>query len=108
MIVVMYSFSVHAVQHETIYKGLYTLGHEVHTFQPCKEKEIFWVSFNWAGIEMQRYYKQSQVLPYQPMYVEFRGQILEELVGGFAQEYDGLIRLSDVKTFSFKIPDHCK
>ena len=41
------------------------------------------------------------------MYVEFRGQVLNETVDGFAKQYDGLIRISEVKKYSFEIPVQC-
>lgn len=74
---------------------------------PCNEKANFWVSFDWAGIEMHEYYKNSMNEPYQPMYIEFRGQILDEVVDGFAESSDGLIRISEVTEYSFRVPDTC-
>jgi hypothetical protein len=107
IIVTFFSLPSGASNHELIYQGIYSWGHEVHTFRPCNGKTEFWVSFNWAGFEMHRYYRQSISRPYQPMYVEFRGQVLNETVDGFAKQYDGLIRISEVKKYSFEIPVQC-
>jgi hypothetical protein len=93
---------------EQIYKGSYVWGHEVHSFKPCNDKNDYWVSFDWAGIEMHENYKKSITKPYQLMYLEFRGQILDEVVDGFAEEYAGLIRISEVKNYSFEVPSSCK
>lgn len=95
-------------EHENNYAGIYVYGHEVHSFKPCNENTEFWVSFDWAGIEMREFYLSTSVRPYQPMYSEFRGQILDEVVGGFAEDYAGLIRISEVANFRFEVPDTCK
>ncbi|WOH38325.1 hypothetical protein RI844_03570 [Thalassotalea fonticola] len=92
---------------EQVYKGIYTWGPEVHSFKPCDSTTDYWVSFDWAGIEMQRYYKANKTNPYQAMYIEFRGQILNEKVDGFANDYAGLIRISEVNRYSFELPSKC-
>ena len=98
---------LYAANHENIYKGIYSWGPEVHSFRPCHETTDYWVSFNWAGIKMHSFYKSEKNGPYQPMYVEFRGQILNEIVDGFAKQYHGLIRISEVRTYTFMIPAQC-
>lgn len=95
-------------QHEKNYTGLYAYGPEVHSFKPCTVKKYYWVSFDWAGIEMHEYYKNFKKEPYQVMYVEFRGQILNEVIDGFALESAGLIRISEVTQYSFEVPAECK
>ena len=111
-IIVIFSILIQAAcsgsEHERNYAGTYAYGHEVHSFKPCNEKIDFWVSFDWAGIEMHEYYKKSKKEPYQLMYVEFRGQVLNEAVDGFAKDYDGLIRISEVTKYSFEVPATCK
>ena len=86
---------------EQIFHGHYIWGGEVHTFSPCTSDKTYWVSFDWAGREMQNYYKAHLSKPYQPMFISFRGQILNEQVDGFALQYDGLVRISEVKRFWF-------
>ncbi|AMO55052.1 hypothetical protein GZ77_00395 [Endozoicomonas montiporae] len=92
---------------EMVYRGYYTRGAEVHTFTPCKSDKTYWVSFDWAGREMSDYYKSNVSKPYEPMFIEFRGHLLNEQVDGFALEYDGLIRISEVKTFGFGEGNQC-
>ena len=43
-----------------------------------------------------------------PMYIEFRGQTLNEKVDGFALDYSGLIRISEVFQYTFNIPESCR
>lgn len=97
-----------ATVREKTYKGTYSYGHEVHSFKPCNEKKDYWVSFNWAGMEMHEFYKRSGKKPYQPMYIEFRGQVLNEAVDGFAEQSSGLIRISEVFSYTFQVPATCK
>lgn len=101
------SFSLGAAEFDQVYEGLYSWGPEVHSFTPCGDETSYWVSFDWAGAEMHEHYKQYFDNPYQPMFIEFRGHILDEKVDGFAEEYDGLIRVSDVHRFTFDIPGRC-
>ena len=90
------------------YIGKYYWGPEVNSFTHCNSKISYCVSYNWAGMEMNEFYKKNSKLPYQPMYIRFRGHLLNEVVGGFAADYDGLIRISEVKAFSFDLPTSCK
>jgi hypothetical protein len=106
LIIVLFPFFSIAAEHETIYKGTYTWGPEVHSFKPCNDKNDYWVSFDWAGIEMHEFYK-KKARSYQLMYIEFRGQILDEVVDGFADQYAGLIRVSEVKKYTFDLPNQC-
>lgn len=41
------------------------------------------------------------------MYIKFKGNILDEELDGFAQEYDGLIHISEVEYYSFDISKSC-
>ena len=91
-----------------MYKGIYVWGPEVHSFTPCEKNHNYWVSFDWAGFEMQEHYKSSKKEPYRPMYIEFRGQTLNEKVDGFALDYSGLIRISEVFQYTFNIPESCR
>lgn len=107
MLIVLSTLSL-ASAAEGTYSGIYVYGAEVRSFRPCNEKTDFWVSFDWAGIAMQDYYKQNKTEPYQEMYVEFRGQVLNERAGGFAEDFDGLIRISEVFKYTFEVPASCR
>lgn len=97
-----------AADYDQIYEGKYAWGPEVQSFTLCNTKTSYWVSFDWAGIEMQEFYKAHRKEPYQEMYLKFRGHLLDEAVDGFAEDYDGLIRVSEVKEYSFEVPKSCK
>ena len=102
------SLQVCAVESDRIFEGKYTWGHEVHSFTPCGSDVSYWVSFDWAGQAMQDFYKRNFKTPYQTMYLKFRGHLLDEKVDGFAEQYDGLIRISEVKGYSFEQPINCQ
>lgn len=93
---------------DQIYAGKYVWGAEINSFAPCNSALSYWASYNWAGMEMHEFYKANSKSPYQPMYIEFRGHLLDEVVDGFALDYDGLIRISEVKVFSFDLPASCQ
>ena len=93
---------------EIVFKGLYTWGAEVNVFQPCGSKDVFWVSASsWVQRPLIEYVKKSISTPYQSIYIEFRGSILNEVRGGFAEQYDGLIRVSEINYKSRDIPVEC-
>ncbi|WNC70274.1 hypothetical protein RI845_09065 [Thalassotalea nanhaiensis] len=94
-------------QAEQVHRGVYTWGPEVRSFKPCDQENAYWVSYDFAGQAMQRYYKKMQTTPYQPMYIEFRGMLLDEELAGFANDYSGLFRISEVYNFTFEVPDEC-
>jgi hypothetical protein len=101
------SHYVFAADFDRKYRGLYSWGEGVESFSPCSKNIEYWVSYNLAGIEMHQHYKNKHSKPYQPMYIEFRGHILNEKVDGFAENYDGLIHISEVYGYSFKVPPTC-
>ncbi|MEA3522146.1 MAG: hypothetical protein U9R50_04160, partial [Campylobacterota bacterium] len=94
-------------EHDKIYEGIYSWGHEVHSFTPCNSKTSYWVGYHFAGHQMNKFYKENHKKPYQSMYIKFRGHTLNEKVDGFAEQYDGLIHISEVKNYSFDIPRSC-
>ena len=103
-----FSASVGAANFDQTYEGKYSWGPEVESFTLCNSETSYWVSFAWAGIEMHEFYKKRRIEPYQFMYLKFRGHLLDEAVQGFAESYDGFIRISEVKEFSFELPTKCE
>ncbi len=96
-------------EYDTLYKGKYTWGAEVNVFQSCGSKKSYWVSASsWVQGPLLEFYKSSITNPYQPVYIEFRGHMLDEEVDGFAEDYDGLVRVSEIKKKTFRIPKECK
>ena len=93
---------------ETVFKGLYTWGAEVNVFQPCGSEDVFWVSASsWVQGPLIDYVQKSIATPYQSIYMEFRGALLDEVRDGFAEKYDGLIRVSEINHKSGDIPVEC-
>jgi hypothetical protein len=84
-----------------ILDGLYTWGHEVVSFEPCGSNVQYWAtgettitkplneaSFNKAV---------ARKSPYQPIFIRTKIKVLPPAQEGFAESYDGLIELLDVK-----------
>ena len=97
-----------SMAHENKYSGTYIWGPEVNSFKPCDSDIDYWVSFDLPGIKMLEFYNASATIPYQEMYIEFRGMLLNEVVDGFAVEYAGLLRSSEVYKYTFDVPEKCK
>ena len=81
----------------------------MRTLQPCNSDKVYWVSASsWTQQPLLEYYKHNVTKPYQPVYIQFRGLILDEKLDGFAADYDGLIRISEIKNRAAKIPEDCQ
>lgn len=93
--------------HDSEFRGSYTWGAEVDVFSPCGSSLVYWTSYNWAGSGLREFYRANTSKPYQPIYVSFRGQVLDEAVDGFASRYDGLIRISEIHIMEKDIPSDC-
>lgn len=90
------------------FQGIYTRGHEVLSFQPCRSKEVYWVSAStWIRGPLDNFLQAHSTGPYRRAYIEFRGQLLDESVGGFAVEYDGLVRISEIHRVAVDVPINC-
>lgn len=90
------------------FSGLYTWGAEVNVFQPCGSNDVFWVSASsWVMRPLIDYVESATSSPYQSIYIEFSGNVLNEVRAGFAEQYDGLIRVSEINHKSSQIPAGC-
>lgn len=93
---------------EQVYRGVYVWGNEVNVFQPCDDKKSFWVSAStWVQEPLLEFYQAHTSQPYETIYIEFRGRVLDEVVDGFASDHDGLIRISEVLDLSLSVPEAC-
>jgi hypothetical protein len=103
-------FAVNASAQDGNYKGKYSWGEGVDTFQPCGSQKIYWVSHGWGSInsDLNGFYRKHTTKPYQAIYIEFRGHFHYEESDGFAADYDGIIHISEIKKLSGTIPDSCK
>lgn len=94
--------------YDSEYQGIYHWGAEVNTFSPCDSEMTYWVSgSSWVLKPLYNFVKDETKSPYEPVYIEFRGHLLDEKLDGFATEYDGLIRISELRLKSLKIPQQC-
>ncbi len=99
---------VNAGDCDAVYKGNYTWGAEVDVFQPCGSEKVYWVSASsWVKSPLIEYVKNTTSRAYQSVYIEFRGRILNEVRDGFAEQYDGLIRVSEITYQSRKESVEC-
>lgn len=84
-------------QNDFAFHGHYTWGHEVRSFQPCGSDQVYWVK---TSPEIQKelfeYHQANTSKPYEAVYIEFKGEILNEELTGFARDYDGLIRINTI------------
>ena len=84
-------------QNDSAFKGHYTWGHEVRSFQSCSSDQLYWVK---ASPEIQKklvdYHQANTSKPYETVYLEFEGEILNDERTGFARDHDGLIRINTI------------
>jgi hypothetical protein len=93
---------------DELFSGLYYWGAEVNSFRPCGQAVSYWVSASsWVQAPLNELAKSQSAQPYQPVFVKFRGHLLDEVRDGFAADYDGLIRISEVLEMSAAVPADC-
>ena len=82
---------------DSVFKGHYTWGHEVRSFQPCGSENAYWVK---TSPEIQKelfeYHQANTSKPYEAVYIEFEGGVLDDERTGFARDYDGLVRIKTI------------
>ncbi len=103
------SAAAYAGECDKIFCGLHFLGPEVRAFRPCHSTGSNWVGASkWVEGPLSDLYRANARRPYRPVYVEFRGHPLGEELEGFARDYDGLIRISEVLAKMTVIPPDCR
>lgn len=94
---------------DEVFAGRYYWGAEVNAFRPCGQTVSYWVSASsWVQAPLIELVKTRSSQPYQPVFVRFRGHLLDEARDGFAADHDGLIRISEVLEISPALPAECK
>ena len=71
-------------------------GHEVRSFVACGASEEMWV-VDGTGREVRRVYEARASIPYQKIFVEVRGVAGPAPESGFGAEYDGALRVAEVR-----------
>ncbi len=85
----------------TIYDGVYIWGAEVETFTACGSDQEWWVLANESiWLRLRDAHQALTTQPYEGIHVlvsgYYDGPATEERGGGFATEYDGLFRVTEV------------
>lgn len=81
-------------------KGFLTIGHEVSSFEPIGSSKVYWVNDSKDG-SLAKLYKEktkNQEKPYTPLMAELVLKNSTAAKEGFAQEYDGLVDVVEVKS----------
>ena len=76
-------------------RGHLVWGHESRSFTECDSGREGWV-INEAGDELVEIYKELTTAPYQPMFVEVRGEWIDPPTEGFGAEYDEALRITEL------------
>lgn len=91
-----------AAEREQVFEGYYVFGHEVNTFSPCTSSDTYWVVGDPAKVDSLRvayveWFTANQADPYAPMFAHFRGRVSNGPLDGFAEAYDGLFTVEEVR-----------
>ena len=88
--------------HNIEFEGYFTYGHEVSSFKMCNDSKEYWISGEGLEVIRQASLSLADVRnkPYQPVYVKFSGFFDSREAVGFAEDYDGLIYLDKLLTYS--------
>ena len=96
------------------YRGTFAWGHEVRAFRPCGSQKVYWITGEPQVLQplsdrSEELRQQRGGKPYQPLYIEAVGAVdTRSKRDGFAKEYDGLIRLREVRRMSEAVPEECR
>jgi hypothetical protein len=106
---IAFSLTASASDCDAVFSGRYYWGAEVDAFHPCGEATSYWVSASsWIQAPLIELVKAGSKQPYQPVFIRFRGHLLDEVRDGFAEDYDGLIRISEILEMRAELPADCQ
>ena len=77
------------------FSGHLVWGHESRSFTECGGEREGWV-INEAGEELVDVYNELTTAPYQPMFVEVRGEWTDAPAEGFGADYDEALRITEL------------
>ncbi len=81
----------------TTFKGLYTSGNEVNTFQECALQKVYWVNDSLAN--MRKPYEESEKFlsyPYESVYAEVKGYLSGKSSEGYASDYENVLVITEI------------
>ena len=82
-------------------RGVFVFGHEVRTLQPCGSDSIFWVRAPADVLdELQARHHDLTAEPYRAVYVELEGTRSLDPTQGFAEQYDGYVDVSGIRSIA--------
>ncbi len=82
----------------SIFKGLYTFGNEVKTFQDCSVRQtVYWVNDSIASLH-EPYEKTNRFpsYPYESVYAEVRSYLSGKSKIGYASEYENMLVVTGI------------
>ena len=86
------------------FKGLYTFGHEVNTFQDCMaDQKVYWVNDSLA--DMRKPYEDANkfmTYPYESVYAEVKGYLSGKSRMGYASEYENVLVVTEITKLESK------
>lgn len=88
--------------------GYYIYGHEVNSFKPCGQKNVFWVTASEELLKLlERKYWENSSEPYEEVFLEIKGNFIGKALDGFAMDYDGQILVMEMVGMKKKSPSDC-
>lgn len=89
--------------------GHYIYGHEANTFQPCGQKNLFWIIGSEAILQyLEQKYTAYTSQPYEEVYIEITGDYVGKAQDGFAMDYHGKILITKILRMKKKSKNDCK
>jgi copper homeostasis protein (lipoprotein) len=91
-----------------VFKGLYSFGPEVKSFQECGHDADYWVTDSSAQLELQ-YSQLNFEKPYEPVYIEVEGIKKASDKEGLGSEFDSTLVVRKLIKITREIPqDSCR
>ena len=86
-----------------LFKGFYTLGNNVNTFQDCDNQKTYWVTDSTAKLK-KNYESVIQPLPYpnESIYAEIKGYLSAKAKSGPAADYEHVLVVTEIKKMEAK------
>ncbi len=100
-------FTADALAEERLFKGHYIWDAEVHSFKSCGSEMEYWVYSDNESKKAIEFHQRNTTQPYQSVYLEFNGKLLDKATDGFAESYDGLIVMTKLLKLQKSIPSSC-
>lgn len=89
----------HTASSDNSIVGSYIYGNEVNSLQPCgSDKELWVIGSKAVMTSLEEEYLKLASKPYQAVYVRFEGKQLARADDGFAADYSGRFKVTDVVT----------